>query len=95
MHCQYPKQLRSTCGEGWIQLIDEVYANLPDDVAITQAYQKILSARALHKLFWIFSYQTYTFTECRLNYFFNLALSIDVSVNHTAAIFLIAFRLGL
>ncbi len=34
------KWIRKTCGTGWLDLVDEVYDNLPSDLGINQAYQK-------------------------------------------------------
>jgi hypothetical protein len=55
--------------------------------------KKSLGVKALYNIFWLFYCQTNTFSECRLNYFLNSLLSIDVSVNHTADMFLITSSL--
>ncbi len=37
---KYKEHISLTCGDGWLKLIDDVYANLPDGIVITQVYQK-------------------------------------------------------
>ena len=34
------KWISKACGEGWLDLVDEVYDNLPKSIEITQVYQK-------------------------------------------------------